>query len=61
MKSIYLLSLAIVMSLAACGGKKNSLESKKAELDKLKQEIASLQSKAKLLEDEISKAEPKNQ
>lgn len=44
--------------LAACGGNKNDVSAKKAELEKIKKEIAALQIKAKALETDISKLEP---
>lgn len=51
-----LLSFALIFS--SCGGEKNDLQSKKAKLDKLKKEIAALQSQAKTLESEIARLEP---
>lgn len=48
--------LAGVILIASCGEKKEGLlEKKKKDLDKLKTEIAGLQAKAKVLEDEIAK------
>lgn len=59
MKTTYIISLAALIFLASCGGKTDSLSTKKAELEKLKSEIQKLQGKAKTLEAEIAKMENK--
>ena len=47
MRTIHILSIAGAILLSACGGKTTGLEAKKAELAKLKAEIAAMQAKAK--------------
>jgi len=59
MKKQYLILLSIGLLFNACGGKKNNVQQKRAELDKIKKEIASLQNQAEKLEAEIEALEPK--
>jgi len=59
MKIQYLILLSIGLLFNACGGKKNNVQQKRAELDKIKKEIASLQNQAEKLEAEIEALEPK--
>jgi RND family efflux transporter MFP subunit len=59
MKLQYLILLSIGLLISACGGKKNNVQEKRAELEKIKKEIAGLQNKAKKLEMEIEALEPK--
>jgi len=61
MKNLYILSIAVILVLASCGGKKTDLQTKKADLEKLKTEIAALQGKALKLETEIAKLENKKE
>jgi RND family efflux transporter MFP subunit len=58
MKNIQYIIIAASVAVASCGNKKNDLSAKKAELEKLRTEIAALQSKAGILEKEILAAEP---
>jgi len=59
MKLQYLILLSIGLLINACGGKKNNVQEKRAELEKIKKEIAGLQNKAQKLELEIEALEPK--
>lgn len=59
MKIQYLILLSIGLLFNACGGKKNNVQQKRAELDKIKKEIARLQNQAEKLEAEIEALEPK--
>jgi len=59
MKSYYAIALSATL-LASCGGeKKTDLQSKREELQKLKSEQASLNTKIKTLEGEVTKLDPK--
>lgn len=55
----YIIFALTALTIAACGEQKDPLKAKRAELDKLKTEIAALQTKAKALEDEINTLAPK--
>lgn len=46
---------SLIITLAACGAKNDSLSSKKASLDKLKKEQTAINEKIKVLESEIAK------
>ena len=58
MKNQYIIVFAALLAFTACGEKKGSVQDKRAALEKIKKEIAALQSKAKQLETEIAKLEP---
>ena len=58
MKNQYIIVFAALLAFTACGEKKGSVQEKRAALEKIKKEIAALQSKAKQLETEIAKLEP---
>jgi RND family efflux transporter MFP subunit len=58
MKNQYIIVIAALLAFTACGEKKGSVQEKRAALEKIKKEIAALQSKAKQLETEIAKLEP---
>ncbi|MBL7811174.1 MAG: efflux RND transporter periplasmic adaptor subunit [Bacteroidetes bacterium] len=58
MKSSNIFFSTLVVLLAACGGKQDPVQAKKAELEKIRKEIAALQAKAKTLEDELAKMQP---
>lgn len=58
MKNQYIIVFAALLAITACGEKKGSVQEKRAALEKIKKEIAALQSKAKQLETEISALEP---
>ncbi|WP_019988746.1 efflux RND transporter periplasmic adaptor subunit [Rudanella lutea] len=58
MKSYYILS-ALVFTLAACGEKKDDLQTKREELAKLKSEQADLNTRIRGLESELAKLDPK--
>ncbi|MBO0950348.1 efflux RND transporter periplasmic adaptor subunit [Fibrella forsythiae] len=59
MKHTYIITTLLVGTLlAACGEKKSDLQTKKAELDKLKGEQADLNAKIKGLEGELTKLDP---
>lgn len=61
MKLQYLILLSIGLLINACGGKKNNVQQKRAELEKIKKEIAGLQNRAQKLELEIEALEPKKE
>lgn len=57
-KIVNLVIITAALTLAACGGKKNPLAEKKAELDKLKNEQTALADKITKLQAEIVKLDP---
>ena len=58
MKHTYIITTLLVTLLAACGPEKSDLQTKKAELAKLKNEQADLNTKVKSLETELAKLDP---